>query len=99
MLRKKLAVEARAHVADDVDDAMPASGHTGGHARAKPLWAMCRRRGKRVARVRDGLRRRQGAPPALVRFKPGLESSARVDIQESLNDEWILAPPQERNEP
>jgi hypothetical protein len=36
LLRKKLAVEARAHVADDVDDAMPASGHTGGHARATP---------------------------------------------------------------
>ena len=50
-MREELAVEARAHVADDVDDAMPVNGHTGDNqVRKVPGEVVRRSRGQRAAR-------------------------------------------------
>ena len=72
-MREELAVEARAHVADDVDDAMPVNGHTGDdQVRKVPGEVVRRSRGQRAARVKSG-RRAGGRAERTSAIKVGLE--------------------------
>ena len=72
-MREAVAEEARAHVEDENDFAMPVSESTPAVTRERRRGRRLRsHRSHRVARVRGG-RRTGGAPLALVRFKRGLE--------------------------
>ena len=70
-----LAAEVRAHAEDDVDFAMPVSGTTGGHVRAKQEQPVCRRREQRVACVRRRQRHRGRAAPSAESHKSSAERS------------------------
>ena len=70
-----LAAEVRAHAEDDVDFAMPVSGTTGGHVRAKQEQPVCRRREQRVACVRRRQRHRCRAAPSAESHKSSAERS------------------------